>query len=121
MGFPLFNYYVMSKQSSAIIIELPTTKEKTFVSVSLAYTKGGMNYFTSKLEARGYYLHVRPEEISRNSGFVCRSSMAFSGTKQLVKETKRFSAKVFQELLSSPSYDHLVEHVLQKNSLVLTS
>ena len=61
--------------------------------LSLSYTTGGVNYFTYKNEARGYYLHVTPEKVE-NHGFgnaIC--SLMGSGVKDLVLEVGRQSDK----------------------------
>jgi hypothetical protein len=108
-----------------IIATLDTTAppndrgEKTVIEVALSYAIGGMNYFTGTSEARGYYLHVTPTKVG--NGF--KSFTAFSGTKTLIEETKRFSAKRLGELaataLALDSYPHLLDHVLSKNALTL--
>ena len=78
-----------------------------------------MNYFTGTSEARGYYLHVTPTKVG--NGF--KSFTAFSGTKSLIEETKRFSDKRLGELaataLARETYPRLLDFVLSKNGLTL--
>lgn len=94
--------------------------ECTHVKVLLYYTKGGMNYFTSKVEARGIYLSVTPVEISGGNGYTSESYTAFSGIKQIVLETARYNAKFFDAYVPDQEViDKLVNHVLAKNSLEL--
>lgn len=58
------------------------------------YSLGGMNYFTSRNEARGYYLSACPVQVERRpDGIIIESFTAFSGTKILLLETSRKSAK----------------------------
>lgn len=72
---------------------LATTTPNKFIKVSTYYRKDGMNYFTYKTEARGYYLSVTPVERAR--GF--ESFVAFTGFKVLLKEVTRASKKAEAE------------------------
>lgn len=72
---------------------LATTTPNKFIKVSTYYRKDGMNYFTYKTEARGYYLSVMPVERAR--GF--ESFTAFTGFKVLLKEVTRASKKAEAE------------------------
>ena len=91
------------------------------LKIEVYYSKGGMNYFSSQVEARGYYLSVSPvERQQQNSSIVIESFAAFSGTKVLIKEVARKSEKAFQEaiLLAEARIDELRKYVLDKNKLV---
>ena len=68
---------------------LNTNKEKTFLKCELYYSLGGMNYFTGRTEARGYYVSVSP--VERGDGWV--SYTAFSGWKKCVVECARKGKK----------------------------
>lgn len=68
---------------------LNTNKEKTFLKCELYYSLGGMNYFTSRVEARGYYVSVSP--VERGDGW--ESYTAFSGWKKCVVECARKGKK----------------------------
>jgi hypothetical protein len=91
------------------------------LKIEVYYNKGGMNYFSGKVEARGYYLSVSPvERQQQNNSIVIESWAAFSGTKVLIKEVTRKSEKAFQEaiLLAEARIDELRKYVLDKNNLV---
>lgn len=68
---------------------LNTNKEKTFLKCELYYSLGGMNYFTGRTEARGYYVSVSP--VKRSDGW--ESYTAFSGWKKCVVECARKGKK----------------------------
>lgn len=65
--------------------------------VDLYYSLGGMNYFTYKSEARGYYLSVTPVEVSDHNGYKCESTVLMSGIKKLIKEVSRQSQRAANE------------------------
>lgn len=92
----------------------------THIKVVLYYTKGGINYFTCKVEARGIYLSVTPVEVSNGKGYTSESYTAFSGIKQILHETARYNAKFFDAYVPDQEcVDKLVNHVLCKNGLEL--
>lgn len=84
-------------------------KTKRMVKCKLSYQLGGINWATSKPEARGYYAHVYPveiEDLSNDGGGLMESYGAFSGGKWLLVECSRQSqkkeaeaAKLFEEKL----------------------
>ena len=83
---------------------------------TLRYEMGGMNYFSGKQGARGYYVGVSP--ITIGGGF--RSFMLFSGIKGLVLEAKAFSDKKLAALTVSPEYvAKLKRHVLNEMRLAV--
>lgn len=86
-----------------------------FLKCELAYSLGGMNYFTYKNEPRGYYLSVSPVE---KSGCM-ESYVAFSGVKKLLLEVKRKSPKKESEAISmiEENLPSLIEHVMVKNGI----
>lgn len=64
------------------------------LKIQVYYDKGGMNYFTSRPEARGYYLSVSPVQVERReNGIMVESYAAFSGIKALVLPVQRQSPK----------------------------
>lgn len=67
------------------------------LKVDLYYSLGGMNYFTYKNEARGYYLSVTPVEVSEYHGCKCESTTLMTGVKKLVKEVSRQSKRAAEE------------------------
>lgn len=93
----------------------------THVEVELYYSKGGMNYFTSRVEPRGFYLSVTPVEISKSeSGLSSRSFTAFSGIKRCVLECARFNQKKFDEFApSEDEVNELLDYVKTKNGIII--
>lgn len=90
--------------------------ESTHIEIELYYSKGGMNYFNGRNEARGLYISVQP--ITRTDR--CVSFMAFSGIKQHVKEMKMFTQKSFDSFEPDATLiQQMIDHVLQKNNLTL--
>lgn len=102
-----------------LLKQLPTTDPDRVLEVEVYYDEGGMSYFTGSVHKRGYYIAVQPVKLA--GGF--RSITAFSGTKALVEETKRFSARKLQEValqaLQLPVYRTLLNHVLAKENIRL--
>ena len=104
-----------------VLEKIPTTKPNTFLRVEVYYEIGGLNYFSGGTRKRGYWLSVTP--IEEQGDFTCTT--AFSGTCDLLEETKRFSAKRLQEVVNQLSgksiYQQLISHVKSKNGIVLAS
>ena len=102
-----------------LLKQLPTTDPERILEVEVYYDEGGMSYFTGSVNKRGYYLAVQPVKLQ--GGF--RSITAFSGTKALVEETRRFSARKLHEIASQalqlPVYRTLLNHVLAKGNIRL--
>lgn len=98
-----------------LLVSLPVAEGNcTHINVEVYYSKGGMNYFTSSVEKRGYYLSVQP--ITKSSNSV--SFTAFTGVKQLVKEVGRFSPKILAEfVVEYELMNKLVAHVMEKNNI----
>lgn len=65
----------------------------THLKVSLYYSTGGINYFTSRNEARGYYLSVSPVRIEKRDYGNTIATSLMSGVKDLVLEVTRQSDK----------------------------
>jgi hypothetical protein len=84
------------------------------IEVELSYNIGGMNYFTSKAESRGLYLHVSPVQRKENS----RVYTGFTGVKTCVKELKRFSQKQLDTFEVDKEFMwKMIEHVVLSNQL----
>ena len=102
-----------------IIHSLPTTELNRFVEVEVYYDAGGRSFLSGEFNKRGYYLAVQPVKREGN----CKSMLAFSGTKTLIEEVKRFSARKLQEAALQATqltvYQNLLNHVLAKNDLKL--
>ena len=61
--------------------------------LSLSYSTGGVNYFSYKNEARGYYLHVTPEKVENRGYGNSVACLLGSGVKDLILEVNRQSDK----------------------------
>lgn len=100
----------------------PNAGTTTHLKVEMSYSLGGMNPFTYKNERRGYYLYVTPvERRSCGDGVMMEGYVAFSGTKLLLKEVTRKSAKAEQEAerMVDQNLPMLMNAVLQENELEL--
>ena len=72
------------------VINKPESDTKTtHIKCEVYYSKGGVNYFTYKNEARGYYMSVTP--VERKNGF--ESFIAFTGCKTCILPVARQSKK----------------------------
>lgn len=87
------------------------------VEASIYYSLGGMNYFTYKVEPRGYYFSLTPYEI--RDGW--RSFIAFSGAKMCVLECGRQSKKRYAEAkaLMDSLVNEYLEQFCESNSIEL--
>lgn len=97
-------------------------KSATHLKCEVFYSLGGMNYFTGKREGRGYYASVVPVERKRyENGMVMEGFIAFTGTKILLKEVSRKSAKAEAEAekIAENEFSKLIEYVLNDNGLEL--
>jgi hypothetical protein len=110
----------MSKQKR-LIASIPfmgSTSKCTHIDVELYYSKGGMNYFHGKTEARGLYLSAQP--LEKGDRFI--SFTAFSGIKQHVKEMKMFTQKALDTFVVDPALiESMVNHVAEKSGLTLSA
>ena len=94
----------------------------THIHVRTNYSLGGINYFTYKNEARGYWLHITP--VTKENKYDCRMISFVSskpGIKTLLKEVTRKSAKAEAEAerLALNKEEQLIEHVCTKYGLEL--
>ena len=83
------------------------------VDVEAYYSLGGMNYFTGRAEPRGYWVSIQPLKVE---GY-CTSFTAFSGIKCFLKEAKRFSQKVLDELANEPIIKERATEFMQAHEL----
>lgn len=100
----------------SIALETPTRDANT-LEVEVYYSLGGMNYFTGRNEPRGYYLSVTPAKRSDH----CISYVSFTGTKILLKEVKRQSAKAEAEAeeIAKGKTAYLVTYVCNRNGIAI--
>ena len=94
-------------------IENNNLKDATHIEVSVYYSKGGMSYFTNTVLPRGFYIGVTPVTM-RNKTI---SFTAFTGTRKLLLEVKRYSDKQFTRAieLAKDVETELVVSVAEKN------
>ncbi|WP_090739320.1 hypothetical protein [Paenibacillus sp. Mc5Re-14] len=86
---------------------------KMRVEVKIVYDLGGMNYFTSNVDARGYYVHVQPYTVEKHDGYSMRKMLGFSGVKMLLLEVNRKSAKKLQEAVNMVS-DEMIDTMVKQ-------
>lgn len=91
----------------------------THLKVEVYYSLGGMNYFTSKIEPRGYYISVTPVERSFTNGVATETVTAFTGIKECIKPVSRKSKKAEIEAnnMASNKIDALIEYVCNRQNL----
>ena len=94
-------------------VECGNLRNATHLEVSVYYSKGGISYFTGQTSPRGYYLSVTP--VKKGSNMV--SYEMFSGFKQLLLETKRYSDKQFGQAIemSKGVEQELIAAVIDKH------
>jgi hypothetical protein len=88
----------------------------THLEVSVYYTKGGRSYFSGGITPRGYYITVTPITIRG-----CMTSITmFSGRKQLLFETARYSDKQFARAIEMANdvENDLITAVVAENQSV---
>ena len=93
----------------------PIEGSNKVLKIEVYYDKGGMNYFNSKNEPRGYWLAMRQVERKvEDHGVVIESYGMFSGTKMFLKEVKKQSEKAYREavVLAEEKMAELKSHVL---------
>ena len=89
------------------IRDITSNDKNNKIVTEIYYNKGGENYFTSKIEKRGYYFSITPEEQS--NGF--RTYTGFSGVKTCVLEVARKSQSAYKK--AKALFDHCENKYLQ--------
>lgn len=92
----------------------PIAGREQELKIEVRYNKGGVNYFSSKTEARGYYLSVSPVTRSHSEGYTVESYTGFSGIKKLILPVARQSDKQYQAAV-----ELVKEHVEELKKIVL--
>ena len=94
----------------------PIANSTQELKIEVRYNKGGMNYFTSRSEERGYYLSVSPVTRTQGNGYVSESYVGFSGVKKLILPVARQSEKQLQAAIAAAEshVEELKKHVLSK-------
>ena len=98
-------------------IEIEPANNANALKIEVYYNLGGINYFTGRVDERGYYISVTPVERARGM----ESFVAFTGAKQLIHPVKRQSAKAesIAHTKAETMLPALIEYVAQRNGLVL--
>ena len=81
------------------VIKNNSNTKATHLKAEIYYSLGGMNYFSSKVESRGYYISVSPVEREVKQYGTMERYTAFTGLKQCVIPTERKSKKKAEEAL----------------------
>jgi hypothetical protein len=78
-----------------------TEKGNIYILANVFYDKGGMNFFTGRVERRGYYALLTPQERVSKDGFIQTKTTAFSGFKVFIspEEVMRKSKKAYNVAL----------------------
>ena len=94
-----------------------------FLKVEVYYSLGGLNYFTSKSDPRGYYLSITPVKREDHNGYVSESVVLGSGVKTLIKETKRKSEQAAMAAKDEAvQYENrLIDHILLNSDIKICS
>jgi hypothetical protein len=101
---------------------LKTNKENTEIKIELKYSKGGINYFNSKNELRGYYLHAQPLEVLTSiNGITIEQYTPAKGYKALILEVKRQSDKGYKTALEmiEETKQRMIEAIKETTNLTL--
>ena len=78
-----------------VIKNPPSDIKTTHLEAEVYYRLGGMNYYSSQVEQRGYVISVSPVERSRN----CISYVGWTGKKLCIIPAERKSKKKASEAL----------------------
>jgi len=102
---------------SAVINRVAVTAPDTYIKTEVSFDNGKVCMLTGQSCTPGYYVSAEP--------VVNGTVTAGSGTRSLIKDATRFSAKALADLVASavshPKYDAVVGQVLAKNRLALAS
>lgn len=74
--------------------DITSSDRNNKITTEIYYSKGGMNYFTSKVEKRGYYFSIIPEEHSESG---IKTYTGFSGVKTCILEVNRQSKSAYEK------------------------
>ena len=108
----------MSKQSITIglyKLAKPNKFNQEHLEVSVFYSLGGMNYFSGRVEPRGYWVSVQPMTKTR----MCMSYEGFTGVKGLIAKTHRFSQKALEEASRDPFVKEVMDEFIKEHNLIL--
>ena len=90
--------------------------------IDFDYDLGGMNYFTGRVERRGYYISIMPVyRTVREGGWTSESYTAFTGVKTCLLEVARKSSKKEQEAqkLFEAEKQKYIDYMLKRYNLTV--
>lgn len=93
----------------------PNEFNQEHLEVEVFYSLGGMNYFSGRVEPRGYWVSVQPMTKTR----MCSSFVGFTGVKGLIREAHRFSQKTLEEVSKDPFIKEVLNEFVEKHDLIL--
>lgn len=106
----------MKREKMLEVLPLDKDPGNHVLEVKIFYDMGGANYFSGGINRRGYYLSVSPVQVSEHS----RAIGLFSGIKEFIKESARFSEKELQNItVTEEQKKKLIDYVLAKEKLTL--
>ena len=76
------------------IRDITSNDKNNKITTEIYYHKGGMNYFTSNVEKRGYYFSIMPEEHSESG---IKTYTGFSGVKTCILEVAKKSKSAYEK------------------------
>lgn len=94
------------------------------IECEIYYSLGGINYFTGRLEPRGYYFSIQPYMVETSSrGITCKSFSAFSGIKDCILPCERQSKKRYEtaKAMMDDLINQRLANFLNANGIVLES
>ena len=111
--------------SETIKSEYKNVGKQTF-EIRIYYNLGGINYFTNRNEARGYYLSITPVKINKSNykgnEISCVKFTGCSGIKDLLLEVKRKSKKAETLAISKATdkrINELITYVINKENIAI--
>lgn len=90
--------------------------------IDFDYDLGGMNYFTGRVERRGYYISIMPVyRTVREGGWTSESYTAFTGIKTCLKEVTRKSNKAEAEAATifEAEKQKYIDYMLERYNLTV--
>lgn len=110
-----------TKRISKTFIPVLNNEKVNNIKIEIYYSKGGLNYFTSRNEQRGLYVSVSPVKRETIIGNIVTESYAgFSGIKECVLPLNKFSSKTCENFqIDESTKQKLINHVIEKNNLTI--
>jgi hypothetical protein len=98
--------------------------ESKYLKAEVFYNKGGINYFTSRTEPRGYWASVTVVDVDRRENGVSIESFSLfgSGYKEFLFEVKKQSEKSYNRAVAEagPVIEKIQNALLEKAGYATT-